>query len=80
MQVQFINFLREELDISEDSIELALNSQEKSLSKFLLILWQCGSISFKQLEIICNWLESKNLSLEHALQQVHEQNQLADIA
>ena len=67
MQVQFINFLREELAISEDSIELALNNKEKNFSKFLLILWQCGSITWKQLEIICNWLESKNIALEQVL-------------
>ena len=67
MQVQFIDFLREELAISEDSIELALNNKEKSFIKFLLILWQCGAITFKQLELICNWIESKDLSLEQTL-------------
>ena len=67
MQVQFISFLREELAISEDSIELALNNQEKNFIKFLLILWQCGSITLKQLEMICNWLESKNIALEQSL-------------
>lgn len=67
MQIQFFNFLREELDISEDSIKLALNNQEKSFIKFLLILWQCGSITFKQLEIICKWIESKDLNVEQAL-------------
>ena len=67
MQVQFINFLREELSISEDSLELALNNKEKKLIKFLVILWQCVSTTLKQLEIICNWLESRNLNLEQAL-------------
>ncbi len=68
MQVQFIDFLREELAISEDSIELALNNQETNFIKFLLSLWQCGSITLKQLEIICNWLESRNIALKQVLQ------------
>ena len=67
MQIQFFNFLREELAISEDSIELALNNKEKNFIKFILILWQCDSITLKQVEIICNWLESRNINLEQAL-------------
>ena len=71
MQAQFINFLREDLAISEDSIELALNNEERNFIKFILILWQCGSITWKQLEIICNWLENNNLSLEQTLKLTH---------
>ncbi len=67
MQAQFIDFLQEELAISEDSIKLALKNKENSFIKFILILWQCGSITLKQLESICNWLESKNIALEQAL-------------
>jgi hypothetical protein len=63
MQAQFIHFLQEELGVSKESIELALNSKQANYLNLCLILWQCGAITLKQLESICRWLENNNLNL-----------------
>jgi hypothetical protein len=69
MQAQFIHFLQEELAISQESIELAWNNQQPSCLNLSLILWSCGLITLRQLELMCCWLEKNhlNLTLEQAV-------------
>lgn len=58
MSAQLFDFLKDEVAVSEDSLNFALNYHRRNnIEKLPLILWQCGFISFQQLELICNWFE-----------------------
>jgi hypothetical protein len=61
MQAQLIRSLRGELAISEDLLEQSLKDKKRNISELLLVMWQNGSLSINQIEIIYAWLESKNL-------------------
>jgi hypothetical protein len=61
MQAQLIRYLRGEVAISEDLIEQTLKDKKRNLSELLLVMWQNGSLTLNQIEIIYAWLESKNL-------------------
>jgi len=53
----FIKFLREELQIPEDSIALAMRHTPHSPDVLPMVLWQYGSIDLFQLERIFEWLD-----------------------
>lgn len=56
-QSQLIGFLREELDVSDSFILLALRLRKYKLEPISMILWQYGLITLRQLEQIFDWLE-----------------------
>ncbi|MGB3513722.1 MAG: DUF2949 domain-containing protein [Microcoleaceae cyanobacterium] len=60
--IQFLNFLHEELAISTAAISVAKKQSEAYCGPLPMILWQFGMISLKQLQQIYDWLESYNNS------------------
>ncbi len=55
---QFINFLQDELAISDDELNMALRHLEQDAGPLHMILWQYGLVSLEQLQQIFDWLES----------------------
>ena len=55
---QFINFLQEELSISNNSIAIALRHREQDPGPLPMILWQYGLVTLEQLDKIYDWLET----------------------
>lgn len=62
---QFIEFLTEELDISNTCINLAEKLQDKfdgqretNLGFLPMILWQYGLVTLEQLDKIFDWMET----------------------
>jgi Protein of unknown function (DUF2949) len=54
--------LLEQLDLSPEKIEFILEQANRfSDEKLPLVLWGYGSIDFRQLELICQWLEQKQV-------------------
>lgn len=53
-----IQFLRDELAISQDSIEVALRHYEQDPGPLPMVLWQYGLITLEQLEKIYDWMEA----------------------
>jgi Protein of unknown function (DUF2949) len=54
---QLIHFLQEELNLSANSIAIALRRVEQDPGPLPMILWQYGLVSLEQLERIFDWLE-----------------------
>lgn len=54
---QLIDFLEQELALSENSIALALRHSEQDPGPLPMILWRYGFVSIEQLEQIFDWLE-----------------------
>lgn len=59
---QFINFLRQELNIPAESIALVQRHPELPYSSFPMLLWRYGLISLSQLDCIFDWLDSGSVS------------------
>lgn len=57
-QTQLISFIDKELDISPDSLAMAVKQTEISFGSLPMILWQYGLINLKQLECIFAWIET----------------------
>ncbi|PSP17831.1 MAG: hypothetical protein BRC58_05100 [Cyanobacteria bacterium QS_8_64_29] len=57
MFAQFVRFLREELGISQNAIELARRHCTATPSQLAMVLWQYGLIDPEQLDRIFDWLE-----------------------
>lgn len=55
----FIKFLREELALSNDSIEILQRSVEEHPAPIPMILWQYGLITLEELDRIYDWLYNK---------------------
>ena len=55
---QFMQFLQEDLAISESSLALALRHWEQSHAPMPMILWQYGLVTLEQLDRIYDWLAS----------------------
>lgn len=53
-----IGFLRKRLEISEDSLTVALRQSQQLPHLLPMILWQYGLISLEQLEQIFDWWEA----------------------
>lgn len=52
---QLINFLHEQLALSESSIAMAVCLSQRNLDPLPMILWQYGLVSLEQLEQIFDW-------------------------
>lgn len=55
----FIKFLKEELALSNDSIEILQRSVEDRYAPLPMVLWQYGLITLEELDRIYDWLYSK---------------------
>lgn len=53
-----IRFLRDELAVSQDSINMALRHCEQDPGPLPMVLWQYGLVNLEQLEKIYDWLEA----------------------
>lgn len=56
---QFIKFLKEELALSSDSIEIVNRAIEVYPVPIPMILWQYGLVTLEELDCIYDWLHSK---------------------
>ncbi|BAZ46692.1 hypothetical protein NIES4102_37320 [Chondrocystis sp. NIES-4102] len=56
---KFIKFLKEELSLSNDSIEIVNKAVEEQPAPIPMILWQYGLITLEELDRIYDWLHSK---------------------
>lgn len=54
---QFINFLQDELAISDAELAVALRHREQDAGPLHMILWQYGLVTLEQLQLIFDWLE-----------------------
>lgn len=52
-----LEFLRDELNVSDSFIALALRLRKHELEPISMILWRYGLITLRQLEQIFDWLE-----------------------
>jgi Protein of unknown function (DUF2949) len=55
---QFGNFLRQSLNLSDDSVQLAFKQSQLDYSSLPIILWQYGLVSLPELDRVYDWLES----------------------
>jgi hypothetical protein len=53
-----IQFLTDELSVSDSSISLALRQVEQDPAPLHMVLWQYGLITLEQLDRIFDWLET----------------------
>ena len=58
MNVGLIQFLKEELAISERAIAIAQRHQEFTPSLLPMILWQYGLVTLEDLDRIFDWMET----------------------
>jgi hypothetical protein len=58
IQTKLLNFLREDLSLSSDSINLALKHVEQDPGPLPIVLWHYGLITIEQLSQIYDWLET----------------------
>ncbi|MDC0834350.1 hypothetical protein CKA32_006539 [Geitlerinema sp. FC II] len=57
-QARFLRFLEEDLNLSADSIAIALRRRERDAGPLPMILWKYGFVTLEQLDRIYDWLES----------------------
>jgi hypothetical protein len=57
-QAKFIRFLKEDLDLSADSIAIALRRRDADVGPLPMILWKYGFVTLEQLDRIYDWLET----------------------
>jgi Protein of unknown function (DUF2949) len=63
---QVTNFLRQNLNLSDDSVQLALKQSQSNYSSLPLaepllrriVLWQYGLVSLPELDRVYDWFES----------------------
>lgn len=55
----FFQFLRQDLAISDDSLDLVRKYSDLNEENLPMLLWQYGLISLAQLDSIFDWLEQK---------------------
>jgi hypothetical protein len=55
---QFVHFLKNELDLSTDSLAIAERSFHQNPGPLPMILWQYGLVTLDQLDQIYDWLET----------------------
>jgi hypothetical protein len=54
----FINFLKEELRLSSESIAIAERSLANNPGPLPMVLWQYGLVTLDELDRIYDWLET----------------------
>lgn len=57
-QEQLIGFLRNEIGLPTEAIQLALSHPEHALGMLPMILWQYGLVTLPQLDQIFDWMEN----------------------
>ncbi len=57
--INFLNFLQNELALSTQDISVALRKRELENDPLPMLLWQYGLVSLEQLEQILDWLEDQ---------------------
>lgn len=57
--INFLNFLQNELALSTQDISVALRRRELENDPLPMLLWQYGLVSLEQLEQILDWLEDQ---------------------
>jgi Protein of unknown function (DUF2949) len=55
---QVTNFLRQNLNLSDDSVQLALKQSQSNYSSLPIVLWQYGLVSLPELDRVYDWFES----------------------
>ena len=58
---KFINFLHNELALSNADIAVALRHREFDKGPLPMVLWQYGLVNLEQLERIFDWLDEEYL-------------------
>ncbi len=53
-----IQFLKDELAVSPDSLAIAEKASEQNLGPIPMVLWQYGFITIEELDRIYDWLEA----------------------
>lgn len=59
MYKNFVKFLKEELSLSPDSINIVQRAVEDQPAPIPMILWQYGLVTLEELDRIYDWLHSK---------------------
>ncbi|MDF5720059.1 MAG: DUF2949 domain-containing protein [Rhizonema sp. PD37] len=59
IDINFLNFLQNELALSTQDISVALRKRELDNDPLPMLLWQYGLVSLEQLEKILDWLEEQ---------------------
>lgn len=57
-QTQLIQYLQDELALSQDVLALALRFQDRTATQLPIVLWQYGLVNLDQLDQIYDWLAS----------------------
>jgi hypothetical protein len=57
--IKFIDFLQQELALSNVDIAVALRRYELDAGPLEMLLWQYGLVNLEQLEKILDWLEDQ---------------------
>jgi Protein of unknown function (DUF2949) len=55
---QVVNFLRQDLNLSDDSVRLALKQYQPNYNTLPIVLWQYGLVSLSELDRVYDWFES----------------------
>ncbi len=55
---KLIQFLKDELGLSPDSLEIAKKASEQNQGPIPMVLWQYGLVTIEELERIYDWLEA----------------------
>jgi hypothetical protein len=53
-----VNFLCQNLNLSDDSVQLALKQSQSNYSSLPIVLWQYGLVSLPELDRVYDWFES----------------------
>ncbi|ESA37484.1 hypothetical protein N836_02930 [Leptolyngbya sp. Heron Island J] len=61
-----LNFLKNELAVSEQSIESALQRSGQDANLFPIVLWQYGLITLEQLDQVFDWLATNPTRQDYA--------------
>jgi hypothetical protein len=55
---QVVNFLRQNLNLSDDSVQLALKQSQPDYSSLPIVLWQYGLVNLPELDQLYDWFEA----------------------
>lgn len=64
---RLLAYLKQDLALSEESIQLAMRQWQQSRGPLPIILWQYGLISLAQLDQLYDWLEQHPQALSGML-------------
>jgi hypothetical protein len=55
---QVVSFLHQNLNLSDDSIQLALKQSQSDYDSLPIVLWQYGLVTLPELDRVYDWFES----------------------